>query len=368
MISKTRTFIINVAIIIAILYKTNIVLSDDNSQIPADRSQVDSWFNKIVGPLSQRKSTLEPALVSAEAAPKVIKVMQDGSGEFKTITAAINSIPTGNNKRVIIKIGPGNYKEKIKIERSRPFITFLGNPKNMPNLTFDGTAKKYGTVDSATLIVMSDYFVAANIAISNSAARPDARRSGGQAVALRTSGDKSAFYNCKIYGFQDTVCDDRNNHLFKDCLIQGTVDYIFGSGKSLYLKTELRTLGTKDVTVIVAQARKSESEDYIYSFVHCDLTGTGTRTFLGRAWLSHAKVAFAYSTMTKVIHPEGWCNNLHSEYNKTLFFGEYKNTGPGADTKKRVKFTKQLSDGEAKPFITLGIIQGSRWLLPPPNF
>lgn len=152
--------------------------------------------------------------------------------------------------------------------------------------------------------------------VQNSAARPDGKRSGAQAVALRISGDKAAFYNCKIYGFQDTICDDRHNHFFKDCLIQGTIDYIFGSGKSLYLKTELRTLGSKDVTVIVAQARKSESEDYIYSFVHCDLTGTGTRTFLGRAWMSRPKVAFAYSTMTNVIDPEGWSNNMHSEYDK----------------------------------------------------
>ncbi|XP_058722174.1 pectinesterase PPME1-like [Vicia villosa] len=152
MISKTRTSIINVVIIIVILYKANVVLSYDNSLIPADRSQVDSWFNKNVGPLKQRKSTLE-RLVDAEPGAKVIKVMKDGSGQFKTITDAINSIPTGNNKRVILKIGPGNYKEKITIDRSKPFITLLGTPKNMPNLTFDGTAKQYGTVDSATLIV-----------------------------------------------------------------------------------------------------------------------------------------------------------------------------------------------------------------------
>ena len=58
---------------------------------------------------------------------------------------------------------------------------------------------------------------------------------GAQAVALRISGDKAAFYNCKLIGFQDTLCDDRGNHFFKDCHIRGTVDFIFGSGKSLYL-------------------------------------------------------------------------------------------------------------------------------------
>ena len=64
---------------------------------------------------------------------------------------------------------------------------------------------------------------------------PDGIRKDAQAVAMRISGDKAAFYNCKFMGFQDTLCDDKGRHFFKDCFIQGTVDFIFGNGKSLYL-------------------------------------------------------------------------------------------------------------------------------------
>ena len=78
-----------------------------------------------------------------------------------------------------------------------------------------------------------------NLMVQNTAPRPDPKTPGGQAVALRISGDKAAFYNCKMYGFQDTICDDRNRHFFKDCLIQGTMDYIFGSGKSLYVVSKI---------------------------------------------------------------------------------------------------------------------------------
>lgn len=56
-----------------------------------------------------------------------------------------------------------------------------------------------------------------------------------QAVALRAGGDFQAYYNVKLYGFQDTLCDIKGKHLFKDCYIEGTVDFIFGSGQSLYL-------------------------------------------------------------------------------------------------------------------------------------
>ncbi|KAH1264997.1 Pectinesterase PPME1 [Glycine max] len=366
MASKTICTTIQVTLIVAFL-TTQVVFSDDNVPIPANKEQLGTWISTNVGPLDQRKSTIDPALVAAEEGAKVVKVMQDGSGEFKTITDAINSVPNGNTKRVIVFIGAGNYNEKIKIERTKPFVTLYGVPEKMPNLTFGGTAQQYGTVDSATLIVESDYFVAANIMISNTAPRPDPKTPGGQAVALRISGDKAAFYNCKMFGFQDTICDDRNKHFFKDCLIQGTMDYIFGSGKSLYMSTELRTLGDNGITVIVAQARKSETEDNAYSFVHCDVTGTGTGTFLGRAWMSHPRVVFAYSTMSGIVNKLGWSNNNHPEHDKTVRFGEYQNTGPGADPKGRAPITKQLSETEVKPYITLAMIEGSKWLLPPPT-
>ncbi|KAJ1412083.1 Zinc finger, CCHC-type [Sesbania bispinosa] len=332
---KTKRSTIQVAFIIAFL-TTNVVLSDDNVPIPADKARLKGWFNKNVAPFSQRKNSLDPALVAAENGAKVVKVMRDGSGDFKTITDAINSIPNGNTKRVIVYIGGANYHEKIKIERTKPFVTLYGEPHNKPNLIFGGTAQQYGTVDSATLIVESDYFVAANIIISNSAPRPDGKRPGAQAAALRISGDKATFYNCKLIGFQDT-------------------------------NTKLKVLGDNGMTVIVAQARKSDKEDNVYSFVHCDITGTGSGTFLGRAWFSHSKVVYAYTNMSSVVNPTGWNNNNHPEYDRTTFFGEYKNEGPGADPKKRSSFTKQLSDAEVKPFITLKMIEGSKWLLPPPT-
>lgn len=69
----------------------------------------------------------------------------------------------------------------------------------------------------------------------NSSPMPTGHLVGEQAVALNIVGDKAAFYNCRFLGFQDTLCDHRGRHLFKDCYIEGTVDYIFGNGKSLYL-------------------------------------------------------------------------------------------------------------------------------------
>ncbi|MCH4805138.1 pectinesterase family protein, partial [Pasteurella multocida] len=311
---------------VAVLLAATAVFSADDAPIPAEKSQLATWFNENVKPLADRKSTLDPALVAAEEGAKVVKVMKDGTGDFKTITEAINSIPAENTKRVIVYIGAGTYEEKIKIDRNKPFVTLFGEPGNNPNLTFAGTAKQYGTVDSATLIAESNYFVAANLIISNSAPMPDGRAEGAQAVAARISGDFTALYSCTLLGFQDTLCDDSGNHLFKDCTIQGTVDFIFGSGKSLFLDTKLIVVG-EEGGVITAQARKNEGEDIGYTFVHCDISGTANGTWLGRAWMPHAKVVFAYTSMSKIVNPLGWNENNHPNNAQTVFFGEYKNTG-----------------------------------------
>lgn len=121
----------------------------------------------IVLNFCSQQTTLEPNVIEAENGEvETIEVKQDGTGKFKTISDAVKHVKVGNLKRVIIKIGPGEYREKVKVERYQSYITFLGDPKNMPTITFAGTALEYGTVDSATLIVEADYFVAANIIIS----------------------------------------------------------------------------------------------------------------------------------------------------------------------------------------------------------
>ncbi|KAK0599164.1 hypothetical protein LWI29_002871 [Acer saccharum] len=66
--------------------------------------------------------------------------------------------------------------------------------------------------------------------------------------------------------------------------IEGTVDFIFGRGKSIYLNTQLHMLQDNGMTVITAQARDSPAEDVGYSFVHCQVTGIGNMTYLVLEW------------------------------------------------------------------------------------
>ena len=354
---------VSILLALVVVFVTPMVLADDTIPIPEAKVQVEQWFTTNVAPLPARTG-LDPCLVAAEAEPRTITVDPKG-GEFKTIMDAIASVPAENTKRVIIKIAPGEYKEKVTIDRNKPFITLMGDCKAMPVITFDATAAQFGTVDSASLIILSDYFMAVNIIVKNTAPAPDGIAKGAQALSMRISGNKAAFYNCKFYGFQDTICDDTGNHFFKDCYVEGTFDFIFGSGTSLYLGTQLHVVG-EGIRVITAHAGKSAEEKSGYSFVHCKVTGVGEGIYLGRAWMSHPKVVYAYTEMTNVVNPAGWQENKIAEHDKTVFYGEYKCVGEGSQTEKRVPFTQKIDPTVANRFLTLAYIEGSTWLLPPP--
>lgn len=70
--------------------------------------------------------------------------------------------------------------------------------------------------------------------MQNTAPAPLPGMQGWQAAALRISGDKALFSGCGFYGHQDTLCDDAGRHYFKDCYIEGSIDFIFGNGRSMY--------------------------------------------------------------------------------------------------------------------------------------
>ncbi|KAL0558587.1 hypothetical protein IC582_003164 [Cucumis melo] len=359
-------------LIILITIPSTVLVEARTKTIPADSSKLDEWIAHNMREYNDRKmnetgiKALDRRLAEAEDCVRLITVRKDGRGNFSTITEAIESIPSGNRRRVVVWIGGGVYREKITIDASKPFVTLYGQKGKRPVITFDGTASEFGTVKSATVAVESDYFVAVNLTFVNSAPMPELGGTGGQAVAMRISGDKAAFHECHFIGFQDTLCDDRGRHFFRDCYIQGTVDFIFGNGKSLYLKTTINSVA-EGIGVITAQAREDATDESGFTFAYCNITGTGN-TYLGRAWKERTRVVFAYTYMGTLINTEGWSDKMHgSQPRKSMYYGEYKCKGPGATSSGRVKYARILSDVEAKAFLSMTYIHGNKWLLPPPD-
>ncbi|KAL5996470.1 hypothetical protein ACLOJK_026550 [Asimina triloba] len=163
-----------------------------------------------------------------------IFVKHDGSGDFTSIQRAIDSVPSRNNQWIRIHVSRGSYGEKVLIPEDKPFI-FLEGEGAQTTIIYWGDASD--TRKSPTFEVRADNFVAKYITFKqNTFNRPlnfdlDEIK---QAVAAMVSGDKISFYGCAFLGLQDTLWDNTGRHYFKQCYIEGAVDFIFGAAQSTY--------------------------------------------------------------------------------------------------------------------------------------
>ncbi|KAB1203195.1 Pectinesterase PPME1 [Morella rubra] len=104
---------------------------------------------------------------------------------------------------------------------------------------------------------------------------------------------------------------DTGRHLFKDCYIEGTVDFIFGNGKSVYMNTAIKSVA-EGLGVITVQAMGGEPNSK-FIFIHCNITGSGDM-YLGRAWKETSRVVFAYTYMGPLINKTGWMRGALQKY------------------------------------------------------
>ncbi|CAI9759023.1 unnamed protein product [Fraxinus pennsylvanica] len=288
-------------------------------------------------------------------------------GDFTSIQHAIDSLPMVNLVRVLIKVHAGVYKEKVNIPPFKSFITIQGAGADKTIVQWGDTAQTpgpnghaLGTYGSATFAVNSPYFIAKNITFKNTTPVPAPGAIGKQAVAFRISADTAAFMGCKFLGAQDTLYDHFGRHYYKDCYIEGSVDFIFGNGLSLFEKCQVHAIAPV-IGAVTAQGRSSILDDTGFSFVNCKVTGSGA-LYLGRAWGPFSRVIFAYTYMDNIIIPKGWYNWGDPTREMTVFYGQYKCSGPGARFAGRVSWSRELTDEEAKPFISLSFIDGSEWI------
>ncbi|XP_039044342.1 probable pectinesterase 53 [Hibiscus syriacus] len=284
---------------------------------------------------------------------------------FSSVRKAIRPIPIINQCRVVISIGAGTYRDKIEVP-----ATMAGAGADKTVIEWDDTADKMGQsdhslgiYDSATFAINSPYFIAKNITFKNKAPLPPSGALGKQAVALRISADAAAFIGCKFIGAQDTLYDHIGRHYFKDCYIEGSVDFIFGNGRSLYKDCHLHAV-TNSYGALTAQKRESFLEETVFSFVNCRVTGSG-ELYLGRALGVFSRVVFVYTYMDKIITPRGWYDWGDKNRGMTVFYGQYKCSGPGADFGGRVSWARELNKSQAKPFISVDFIDGQPMLIFP---
>uniref|UniRef100_A0A7N1A9L4 Pectinesterase n=1 Tax=Kalanchoe fedtschenkoi TaxID=63787 RepID=A0A7N1A9L4_KALFE len=240
-----------------------------------------------------------------------ITVALHGGADFTSVQAAVDSVPENNTKNVVIQISAGCYKEKVVVPQMKPYITFIGEGMNSTMIEWHDRASDRGangeqlrTYRTASVTVYANFFKAKNISFKNTAPAPLPGMEGRQAAAFRISGDKAYFSGCGFYGAQDTLCDDAGRHYFKNCYIQGSIDFIFGNGRSMYKDCQLHSIA-KRFGSIAAQDRNWPDEKTGFSFVNCRVTGSGP-LYVGRAMGQYSRIVYSYTYFDDVVAHGGW--------------------------------------------------------------
>lgn len=301
--------------------------------------------------------------------PTELTVAQDGSGNYKTIQEAVNSVRDLGQKQVTIHIKKGIYHEKLVIPSWKTHISLVGESAEntiISNNDYSGKPvpggkdafgkDKMTTYTSYTVLVQGNDFKAENLTIENTAGRV------GQAVALHVEADRCVFINCRLLGNQDTlyVATGTSRQLYQNCYIEGTTDFIFGEATVVFQRCTIKSL----VNSYITAAATTPLQAYGFVLMDCKLIADSAakKVFLGRPWRPYAKTVFMNTEMGSQIVPDGWNpwkgDAMFPEKEKTAYYAEYQNTGAGAATKSRVAWSKQLSKAEAKLYTIKNILGG----------
>jgi pectinesterase len=273
-------------------------------------------------------------------------IAQDGSGDYRSLVDVMKACKAFPDKRIIIRIKPGVYKEKVEVFSWTTNVSWIGEDPNTTVVTFDDYSGKgqLTTFSSYSVKISGAGFYAENITFENSAGPV------GQAVALFVEADRCMFVNCRFLGNQDTIYGggESSRQYFKNCYIEGTTDFIFGGATAVF---ENCIIHSKKNSYITA-ASTPEGKAFGYVFLQCELTATpeATQVYLGRPWRNFAKTVFINTTMGKHILPEGWHNWSKRDAEKTTFYAEYKSTGPGASDQSRVGWSNILTEAQASQY------------------
>lgn len=212
---------------------------------------------------------------TAKAATYTIKtlvVAKDGSGNYSTVQAAVNAVPSNNTTRTVIYIKDGTYDEVVTVPSNKPFITFAGQDENKTIITYNNYSGKpmpgggtYNTATSASVFINAPDFLAVNLTFQNTAGAV------GQAVAIDVAGDRANFYHVRFLGWQDTLLAWKGRQYYNSVYIDGRTDYIFGDATAYFNQCQIQSLNGWGIT---AQYRQSASETTGYVFDGCNITGT----------------------------------------------------------------------------------------------
>lgn len=196
-------------------------------------------------------------------------------------------------------------------------------------------------------------------------------------VALRVQSDQSAFFNCSIDGSMGPLLAVAHRQFYRQCNITGNSHIIRGDSTVVIQNSQIivkKPELTKNAT-ITAHARSDRHESTGFVLHNCSIVPDekfkserlNYSTYLGEPLGKYSRTVVMESMLGDFIHPEGWLKGNGTNGIDSVNYLEYKNSGPGAQTSKRVKWPGcgEIKDiDEAMRYSAGRFIQIENWLTP----
>ncbi|XP_059632036.1 pectinesterase-like [Cornus florida] len=307
---------------------------------------------------------------SDQAAPDAV-VAKDGTGQYKTIAAALEAYPKKQKGRYVIYVKAGIYDEYITVTKNQVNVFMYGDGPRKTIVTGSKShTTGFPTFRTASFTAIGSGFIAKSMGFQNTAGPQ-----GHQAVALRVQSDMASFYNCRMDGYQDTLYVQTHRQFYRNCVISGTVDFIFGDASAMIQNCLIIVRKPMDnqQNTVTAQGRTSRFESTGLVIQNCRIVPEEKLhpvrfqipTYLGRPWKEFSRTVIMESTLGDLIRPEGWMPWSGNFALDTCYYAEYANRGPGATTNKRVNWKgyKVITNkNEILQFTSGAFLQGDQWL------
>ena len=234
---------------------------------------------------------------------------------------------------------------------------------------------KSGTQSIVVTGVNGDGFMASGMTFQNTAG-PDAH----QAVAFRSDSDLSVIENCEFLGNQDTLYAHSLRQFYKSCTIQGDVDFIFGNSASIFqdclILIRPRQLNPEkgEANAVTAHGRTDPAQTTGFVFHNCVVNGTVDymklyyskpevhTNFLGRPWKEYSRTVFIRCFLEVLVTPQGWMPWIGDFALKTLYYGEFANSGLGSNLSERVPWSSLIPAQHINLYSVQNFIQGNEWI------
>lgn len=293
--------------------------------------------------------------------PITITVTPDDS-----LQAVFNKAAPGT----VIHLSAGVYRQKTII--TTPNLTLIGEGKNDTVLVYDDYANKldengveYNTFRTWTLAVCADHITMQHLSVVNDALSPETK---GQEVALSVLGDDFRMEDCRLSSTQDTLfagplppdlieryqgfhrkellSPTPSRQHYKNCLIEGSVDFIFGCGEAVFEDCEIRNVhDVRQVGYCAAPAHPLTQEKG-YDFLRCRFTCEEdvrpASIYLARPWRDYGLCRFIQCTYGPHIHPLGFDKWNDTHRDQTARFYETP------AVQGRVKWVRLIESGDTE--------------------